>query len=83
MKKKIKIIYKIKQDSLDKQDGIVAIVSFAEPLDPIKIPIEDLKKFGAKKEIKLKCEKIQVADEFAIEYIAEITEGQLKELLDF
>jgi len=83
MKKKIKIIYKIKQDSLDKQDGIVAIVSFAEPIDTTKISIEDLHKYGTKKEIKLKCKKLQVSNEMAIEYIAEINEEQLKELLDF
>jgi len=83
MKKTIKIIYKIKQDTLDKQDGIVAIVSFAEPIDTSKININDLHKYGAKKEIKIKCEKIQVSDQFAIEYVAKITEEQLKELLDF
>ena len=83
MKKGIKIIYKIKQDSLDKQDGIVSIISFSNPPDHTLIPVEDLHKYGLKKEIKLQCDKIHVVDQLAIEYVADITENQLKELLDF
>jgi len=81
--KKIKIIYKIKQDSLDKQDGIIGIVSFGVPENENSIPVEDLHKFGAKKEVKILCKKKQVSDELAIQYEAEITEEQIKDLLDF
>ena len=83
MKKTIKIIYKIKQDSLDKQDGIISIVSFAEPLDKSSFDTSNLYKYGAKKQMKLMCEKIQVPNEMAIEYVAKISQDQLKELLTF
>jgi len=83
MKKIIKISFNIYQDSLENQKPDFTIYSESIPDNLEKFTQLELENSGFKKMIKLPLKKRDMLEHYGRNYIALVTEEQLKELLDF